>query len=138
MAGATSMLGIDSSAPAIERARANAERNAPGRKLEFRVEEVERALERLGREEARFDMILLDPPALVRSRKALTEGAPKYVAINSAAPQLLKPGGTLATRTCSPHGGAAGLLEILRAAAEHARTEVRLVGGLGQGRGHPV
>ena len=94
MAGATSMLGIDSSAPAIERARANAERNAPGRKLEFRVEEVERALERLGREEARFDMILLDPPALVRSRKALTEGARKYVAINSAALQLLKPGGT--------------------------------------------
>ena len=44
MAGAASILGIDSSAPAIERARENAERNAPGRNLEFRVEEVERAL----------------------------------------------------------------------------------------------
>ena len=115
MAGASSILGIDSSAPAIERARSNAERNAPGRGIDFRVQEVERALDGFAREEARFDMIVLDPPALVRSRKALEEGARKYVAINSAALQLLKSGGTLATATCSHHVDAEGFLEILRA-----------------------
>ena len=138
MAGAASVLGIDSSAPAIERARANAERNAPGRDVQFRVEEVERALEGFGREEARFDMIILDPPALVRSRKALAEGARKYVAINSAALQLLKPGGTIATATCSHHVDQEAFLEILRAAAKHARTELRLVRVLGQSRDHPI
>jgi len=138
MAGAKSVLGIDSSAPAIERAQANAARNAPDRPLTFRVEEVERALERLAREEVRFDMIVLDPPALVRSRKALEEGARKYVAINSAALQLLKPGGTLATATCSHHVDAEAFLEILRAAAKHARTDVRVAEVLGQSRDHPV
>ncbi len=138
MAGATSVLGIDSSAPAIGRARANAGRNAPGRKLEFREEDVEGALQRLQREEARFDMIILDPPALVRSGKTLSEGARKYAAINSMALLLLKPGGTLATATCSHHVDAAAFLEILRAAAKHARTELRLVEVLGQSRDHPV
>jgi 23S rRNA (cytosine1962-C5)-methyltransferase len=138
MAGAASALGIDSSAPAIERARANAERNAPGREIQFEVEDVERALDRFAREESHFDMIILDPPALVRSRKALAEGARKYVAINSAALQILKPGGTLATATCSHHVDSAAFLEILRAAAKHARTELRLVEVLGQSRDHPV
>jgi 23S rRNA (cytosine1962-C5)-methyltransferase len=138
MAGAESVLGIDSSAPAIERARANAGRNAPGREIQFQVEDVERALDRLAREESRFDMIILDPPALVRSRKALAEGARKYVAVNSAALQILKPGGTLATATCSHHVDSEAFLEILRAAAKHARTELRLVEVLGQSRDHPV
>lgn len=138
MAGAASVLGVDSSAPAIERARSNAERNAPGREIQFRVEEVERALEGFEREETRFDMIVLDPPALVRSRKALAEGARKYVAVNAAALRLLKPGGTLATATCSHHVDQAAFLEILRAAAKHARTELRLVDVLGQSRDHPV
>jgi 23S rRNA (cytosine1962-C5)-methyltransferase len=83
-------------------------------------------------------MIILDPPALVRSRKALAEGARKYVAINSAALQILKPGGTLATATCSHHVDAEAFLEILRAAAKHARTELRVVEVLGQSRDHPV
>ncbi|HXL14681.1 MAG TPA: class I SAM-dependent methyltransferase, partial [Methylomirabilota bacterium] len=138
MAGASSVLGIDSSAPAIERARANAGRNVPGRAVEFRVEDAERALTGFAREETRFDMIILDPPALVRSRKTLAEGARKYVAINSAALQILKPGGTLAAATCSHHVDAAAFLEILRAAAKHARTELRLVDVLGQSRDHPV
>jgi len=138
MAGAGSVLGIDSSAPAIERARANAGRNAPGRDVQFLVEEAERALTGFAREETRFDMIILDPPALVRSKKTLAEGARKYVAINSAALQILKPGGTLATATCSHHVDAAAFLEILRAAAKHARTELRIVDVLGQSRDHPV
>ena len=138
LAGAHSVLGVDSSAPAIERARANAARNAPGRETEFLVDSVERVLERLHREDARFDMIVLDPPALVRSRKALPEGARKYVALNAAALELLKPGGTLATATCSHHVDAEALLEILRAAAKHARAELRVVEVMGQSRDHPV
>jgi len=138
LAGASSVLGIDSSAPAVERARMNAARNAPGRAVEFRVEEVERALDSLEREGARFDMIVLDPPAFVRSRKALAEGARKYVGINAAAIRLLKPGGTLATATCSHHVDAVAFMEILRAAAKLARTELRVVDVMGQSRDHPV
>ncbi|MBI4364070.1 MAG: class I SAM-dependent rRNA methyltransferase [Candidatus Latescibacteria bacterium] len=138
MAGAATVLGIDRSDAAVELARRNAERIVPDRHVEFRVSEVEETLESFDREGARFDMIVLDPPALVKSRKSLAEGARKYVALNSAALRLLKPGGTLATASCSHHVDADGFLEILRAAAKHARSELRLVEVMGQSRDHPV
>ena len=138
MAGAASVLGIDSSAPAIERARLNAARNAPGRETVFEVEGVERALERLAREEARFDMIVLDPPALVRSRKMLAEGARKYVALNSSALQLLKPGGTLATATCSHHVDAGLFQDTVLSAAFDAHRILRRVATYSQSPDHPI
>ena len=83
-------------------------------------------------------MIILDPPAFVKGKKTLDEGARKHVALNSAALRLLKPGGTLATATCSHHLDAESFLEVLRAAAKHARVELRLVETLGQSRDHPI
>ena len=138
VAGAASVTGIDRSVSAIERARQNVARNAPSRPVEFRVGEVEEAVDGFERAGERFDMIILDPPALVKSRKALAEGARKYVALNSGALRILKPGGTLATASCSHHVDPAGFLEILRAAAKHARVELRLVEVMGQSRDHPV
>jgi 23S rRNA (cytosine1962-C5)-methyltransferase len=137
-AGAASTLAIDRSAPAIERARKNAIRNAPTRTIEFQVEEIEPALERLAREEARFDMIVLDPPSLVKSRKRFREGAAKYEALNAAAIRLLAPGGLLATATCSHHVDASAFLDILRASAKRAGASFRQIEILSQSRDHPV
>jgi 23S rRNA (cytosine1962-C5)-methyltransferase len=137
-AGAASVLGIDRSGPAIERARNNHLRNAPTRSIEFREEEVEAALERLELEGSRFEMIVVDPPSLVKSRKTLPEGTAKYEAINAAAMRLLPAGGMLATATCSHHVDAAAFLDILRAAAKRAGATFRVVDVLGQSRDHPV
>src|SRR6185295_1684991 len=112
-AGAASVVGIDRSGPAIERARNNHLRNAPTRAIEFREEEVEPALERFDLEGTRFDMIVLDPPSLVKSRKTFREGAAKYEAVNAAAMRLLPAGGMLASATCSHHVDAAAFLDIL-------------------------
>ena len=136
-AGAAHVLGIDRSGPAIERARANHRRNALGRSVEFEVEEVESALERLEGEE-RFDMILLDPPSLVRSRKTFREGAAKLEALNASAMRLLPPGGILATSTCSHHVDPPAFEELLRAAAKRAGAAFRVVEWMGQSRDHPV
>jgi len=138
VAGASSVLAIDRSESAIERATRNAARNAPTRKIEFRVEEIEPALERLAREEARFDMIILDPPSLVKSRKRFREGAAKYESLNAAAIRLLAPGGILATATCSHHVDAPAFLDILRAAAKRAGATFRQIEVLGQSRDHPI
>lgn len=138
VAGASSVVAIDRSAPAIERARKNAMRNAPTRDIDFHVEEIEPALERLAREEARFDMIVLDPPSLVKSRKRFREGAAKYEALNAAAIRLLNPGGMLATATCSHHVDPPAFLEILRASAKRAGASFRQIEVLGQSRDHPV
>ena len=137
-AGASSVLGIDRSGPAIERARRNIQRNAQTRAVEFREEEVEQALERLGREGERFDLIVLDPPSLVKTRKFFREGASKYAALNAAAMRLLKPAGILATATCSHHVDAPAFLDILRAASKSAGAPFRVVRVLGQSRDHPV
>lgn len=137
-AGAMEVTGIDRSAAVIERARENARRNAPNRAIEFRAEEVEAALPALERAGERFDMIILDPPALVKSRKTLNEGARKYAGLNTAALKLLTPGGILATATCSHHVDAPAFLEILRHAAKQAGQPLRVVEVLGQSRDHPV
>jgi 23S rRNA (cytosine1962-C5)-methyltransferase len=137
-AGATSVLGIDRSGPAIERARRNLQRNAPTRAVEFLEEEVEAALPRLDRAGEKFDLIVLDPPSLVKSRKAFREGATKYAKLNTAAIRLLKPGGILATATCSHHVDAPAFLDILRDAAKRAVSAFRVVRVLGQSRDHPV
>jgi len=138
IAGAKRVTGIDSSGPAIERARENHRRNATTRDIVFQEAPVEETLRVLGREEERFDMIVLDPPALVKSRKALAEGVRKYVAINAAAMRLLAPGGTLATATCSHHVDESTFLDILRMAAKTAGARFRLVEVRGQSRDHPV
>ena len=137
-AGAASVLGVDRSGPALERARENARRNAPTRALEFRGEEVETFLRAAVAAEERFGMIILDPPALVKSRKALQEGLRKYAQLNAAALRLLEPEGVLATATCSHHVDAPVFLDVLRAAAKDAGQPLRVVEVLGQSRDHPV
>ena len=137
-AGAKSVLGIDSSRPALERARENHRRNAPMRDVTFREARVEDVLRAFGREGERFDMIVLDPPALVKSRKTLDEGVRKYVTLNASAMKLLAPGGTLATATCSHHVDAPAFLDLLRTAAKMAGARFRLVEVMGQSRDHPV
>lgn len=137
-AGAASVLGVDRSAPAVDRARENARRNAPSRSVEFQAEEVESYVRAAAAAEERFGMIILDPPALVKSRKTLQEGLRKYAQLNAAALRLLEPGGVIATATCSHHVDAALFLDVLRSAAKDAGHPLRVVEVMGQSRDHPV
>lgn len=137
-AGAAAVVGIDRSEHAIERARENARRNVPNRAPEFRVDEVETALRSLDAAGERFGMIILDPPALVKSRKALKDGLRKYAQLNEAALRLLEPGGVIATATCSHHVDPPLFLDVLRAASKDAGQPLRVVEVLGQSRDHPV
>jgi len=137
-AGADEVRGVDRSEPAIARAWENARRNVPSRAVEFRAAEVEEELAAMERGGERFDMIILDPPALVKNRKSVNEGAQKYAALNASAIRLLSPGGVLATSTCSHHVDAPLFLDILRAAAKRAGEPLRVVEVRGQSRDHPV
>jgi 23S rRNA (cytosine1962-C5)-methyltransferase len=138
VAGAGEVIGIDRSGAAVERARENARRNAPTRSIEFRVDEVEQALPALEARGERFGMIILDPPALVKSKKTLQEGLRKYARLNAAALRLLEPGGVLATATCSHHVDAPLFLDVLRTACKDAGQPLRLIETMGQSRDHPV
>jgi 23S rRNA (cytosine1962-C5)-methyltransferase len=94
-----------------------------------------RALERVG---ARFDAIVLDPPAFAKSKAAIPKALAGYKEINLRALKLLPPGGFLITCSCSYHVNEASFAEVLLDAALDARAEVSIVEKRMQGRDHPV
>ncbi len=135
--GASEVLALDSSAEALDRARANAGLNG----LEnIRTEEAN-AFDRLRALEAdgeSFDTIILDPPAFAKHRSTVRRALRGYKEINLRALRILAPGGQLMTFSCSYHIGAEAFREMLASAAADAGRPVRWVRGVGQASDHPV
>ncbi|HET7765129.1 MAG TPA: class I SAM-dependent rRNA methyltransferase [Burkholderiales bacterium] len=100
--GARTVLGIDSSAQALAQANRNLGLNriAPGR-AEWLEADVFQALRRLQRDGRRFDLIVLDPPKFAPTAKDAARAARGYKDVNLNALKLLRPGGLLATFSCS-------------------------------------
>lgn len=136
--GARSVLSVDSSAPALRMAQANAERNALGRSAEWLQGDVFRALRDLGGQERRFDLIVLDPPKFAPTPRDAERAARGYKDINLNALRLLRPGGLLATFSCS--GGVSPELfqKIVAGAAADAPASLRLRERRWAAPDHPV
>jgi 23S rRNA (cytosine1962-C5)-methyltransferase len=100
--GARSVLGIDSSGEAVERAAANARLNGIT-VCSFEQADVFERLKTLRQEERMFDMIVLDPPSFTRSRKSVPAARKGYRELHSEALKLLRRGGVLLTASCSHH-----------------------------------
>ncbi len=136
--GAASVTGVEISADAVRLAERNAARNGLGGRCRFERANVFDELRRLSRTRARFDLVVLDPPAFVKTREALAAGLAGYKEINLRALKLLRPGGWLVTCSCSYHVDEAALLGTVLAAARDAGREIRLVETRSQARDHPV
>ncbi|KIH77017.1 SAM-dependent methyltransferase [Geoalkalibacter ferrihydriticus] len=136
--GAREVLGIDISPGALDLARGNAARNALAQLCSFRQGDVFEVLRDLAARGERFDTIVLDPPAFVKSKKRLTEAVRGYLTINRRAIELLEPGGFLFTCSCSHHMQRDLFLDTLRQAALKARRTLRLIEVGGQALDHPV
>lgn len=95
------ILGIDESAPAVELARENARRNDLDRFVAHERAEVFNALEGLGAENREYDTVILDPPAMVKSRAKILEGYRGYRRLHRLAGRVVKRRGLLATSCCS-------------------------------------
>ncbi len=112
---------VDASAAALERAAANSELNGL-----TNIETVEAdAFDFLRGEErdgARYDTIVVDPPAFAKNRASIAGALRGYTDLNLRAMRLLAPGGLLYTASCSYHVGKAEFLAMLqRAAADSGR-----------------
>ena len=132
--GCESVKAIDSSVPALDLARRNAASNAVGN-VEFVQADV---FEHLSGSHERFDVIVLDPPAFAKNRKALEGAARGYREINYRALKLLRPGGILITCSCSHHMSEAMLLQIVAEAALDAGRTLRVLERRTQSQDHPV
>lgn len=137
MAGtATSVTGLDSSAPALAVARATGELNGTANVewVEANAFDFLRALERDGE---RFDTIVLDPPAFAKRKDAVRRALAGYKEINLRALKLLAPGGRLVTCSCSHHVDRGTFLAMLADAAADSGRRVVLERMLGPSSDHP-
>lgn len=138
--GARGVLAVDSSKPAVETARENARLNGVEERVELDEADAEDVLLSFaeGRQGFKPDMILLDPPSLVPSKKHLPKALRSYVKLNAQALKALPSGGLLATSTCSHHVGREDFILMLRLAQAKARRPARLLALRGQAADHPI
>ncbi len=135
--GAASVLAVDSSEPALAAAARNLERNGLAERVTLRrgdAFDVVRELERTGE---RFGLVILDPPALVKSRRHLAAGARAYRELNRAAMALLEEEGTLVTCSCSHHLDDMLFRQVLLEAARAAHRPFRVLDWAGESPDHP-
>ncbi len=132
-----SVIAIDSSAAALVTARDNAARNGIGN-IDWREANVFDALAAYAVGKARFDTVVLDPPAFAKSRANVDAAARAYKEINLRALKLLGGGGMLVSCSCSHHVSEAMLMEIVAAASLDAGRKLRVVERRMQARDHPV
>ncbi|MGB5080182.1 MAG: class I SAM-dependent methyltransferase [Burkholderiales bacterium] len=137
--GASSVLSIDSSGPALAAARRNLALNGlDAGRVEWREADVFKALRDLHREGRQFDFIVLDPPRFAPTPKDAARAARGYKDINLYGLRLLRPGGLLATFSCS--GGISPELfqKIVAGAAADAGASLLLRERYRAAADHPV
>ncbi|MGC1388580.1 MAG: class I SAM-dependent rRNA methyltransferase [Steroidobacteraceae bacterium] len=134
--GAAEVICIDSSALALELVAKNAERNAL--KVATRKGDAFAILEALAGENARFDVVIVDPPAFAKRKKDLPKALAAYKRLNQLAMHLLAADGILVSCTCSYHVSAEDLQEAIARAARGAGKHVQLLEMGGQAPDHPV
>ena len=132
-----SVEALDVSAEAVERITANAAANGIAN-LTAREANVFDELRHLEREGARYDTIVLDPPAFAKNKAAIPNAMAGYKEINLRALRLLNPGGFLITCSCSYNVDEAMFAEAVFAASSDAHSAVTVVEKRMQGRDHPV
>jgi len=129
---------VDESEPALRQVHENAELNSLGHRVSTLRGEVFDFLKQESEGGKKYDFIVLDPPAFVKSRGKLSEALRGYRRLNGLAMGLLRKGGLLATSSCSYHLERHIFVEMLNVAARDAGRTARIVEMRSQGRDHPV
>lgn len=138
LAGANSVIHLDSSEAALQLARANAEMNGLKKNIDYLQANVFHALRDFRERKQQFDLIILDPPKFAESGQQVKRAARAYKDINMIAFSILKPGGILFTFSCSGHLERQLFQKIVADAALDARREAKIVDQLHQASDHPV
>jgi 23S rRNA (cytosine1962-C5)-methyltransferase len=137
--GAGEVTSIDSSGPALERARANVALNGfDAARAEFLDADVNASLRRFGESGRVFDAIVLDPPKLAPTVAHAERAARAYKDINRLALKLLAPGGILFTYSCSGGIPADLFHKIVASAGTDAGVDGYIAERLGAAPDHPM
>ncbi len=139
LGGAKAVFSVDQDADAIALARENFSRNglAPERH-DFLAADVFELLASFKKEGRTFDLIVLDPPAFAKSQRAVEAALDGYASLNRQALALLRPGGLLATASCSARVSPEAFFDAVKEAAYKAGVDLALVEERFQSPDHPI
>ena len=137
-AGASDVLCVDASAPALDALRHNAGLNGVGEKVRVMKADAFDALRALAAEGETFDVVVLDPPAFIKRKKDQKAGEEAYRRIAQLGMEVLRPEGVLISASCSFHMTREALQDAMLRAARHLRRDLQIVDEGHQGPDHPV
>ena len=138
-AGASLVVDVDASADALALARKNEALNAcPGTTFEYVEADVFKQLRRYRDEGRQFDLVVLDPPKFADAKSGLMRALRGYKDINLIAMKLLRPGGVLATFSCSGAVTPEIFGKVCAEAAFDSGRDFQTVARTGHGADHPV
>ncbi|WP_305909353.1 class I SAM-dependent rRNA methyltransferase [Methylomarinum sp. Ch1-1] len=138
MAGASEVTCVDSSESALAMAASSAELNGVGDILRLVRSDVFDFLRQAREQNEHYDIVVLDPPALIKRKKDFKAGYEAYRRLNHLALQVLERNGILVSASCSHHLSRANLHEILRSSARHIDRHLIFFADGGQGPDHPI
>jgi 23S rRNA (cytosine1962-C5)-methyltransferase len=137
-AGASAVVGVDTSAPALELARANAGVNGLDGAIRWEKADALGWLRAEAEGGRTHDLVVLDPPRFARSRRGVSGALRGYGRLNEAALRVLEPGGLLATFSCSGRVGRDAFIGVLAGVSARTGRRLRILESYGQPGDHPV
>ncbi|OYQ18239.1 class I SAM-dependent rRNA methyltransferase [Elstera cyanobacteriorum] len=137
LAGATQIVLVDRSRPALDRGLAAAELNGVKNVSAMQGDGVF-VMDQLAGDKERFDLVIADPPAFVKSKKDLNVGLRGYRKMIRAAASVVAPGGSLLVASCSHAVDMEAFTNEMRAGLAKAGRSGRILRQAGAGADHPV
>ncbi|MEQ1620212.1 MAG: class I SAM-dependent rRNA methyltransferase [Methylococcales bacterium] len=138
LAGASEVICVDASQGALTLAEENARLNQVQDRMQFVRSDVFDFLKQARLDNQLYDIIVLDPPALIKRKKDFKLGYEAYRRLNHLALQVLSKNGILISASCSHHLTRENLHEILRSSARHIDRHLVFFASGGQGPDHPI
>ena len=142
-AGATQVVNIDASIEALELAERNLRDNGfdpdvVTENIAGDIFQILRDWRNQLRTDEHFDVVILDPPKFAQSKQQVDRALRGYKDINLSALHLIKPGGILATFSCSGLVDADLFQKVVFGAALDAGRDLQILAKLSQAPDHPV
>jgi 23S rRNA (cytosine1962-C5)-methyltransferase len=136
--GASEVLAVDVSEPALDLARANVEMNGLSRSIRFGRSDSFRLMEQLRDQQEKFGAVILDPPKMARHPKAVPDALRGYFGLNRLAADLLEPDGVLVTCSCTGHVGRDDFEMMLQDVAVDSGRNIQVLESRSAAADHPM
>ena len=136
--GAKSVTFIDSSEDALKLLKKNLALNNLNENSEIICQKVFDALEDPSFQEREFDVVLLDPPAFIKSKKDFFTGLKGYEKLVKFGAKLVKKNGILMLTSCSHNATLGDLLVAANDGFRKANRKAKLIRTFGAGFDHPI